>query len=69
MSSASRCARASAVTVDARAVYAPPGPVLLLTRLTDPGRALTAVMEEALRLGCAAVVVTQAADDEAPAPG
>ncbi|WP_157546812.1 hypothetical protein [Hamadaea tsunoensis] len=50
---------AMARTVAAPPVYAPPGPVLFLTAVTDPRRALPAAVERAAGLGCAAVVVSQ----------
>lgn len=54
---------ASALTVGAPPVYAPPGPILFLPALVDASRALPAAIGEAPRLGCAAIVVNQKAGD------
>ena len=54
---------AAAVTVEAPPVYAPPGPILFLNAVTDANSALVAASEQAPRLGCAAIVVNQPADD------
>ena len=56
---------AAAVTVSAPPIYAPPGPILFLPALADATRALPAAIEQALKLGCAAVVVNQKAGDNA----
>ena len=53
-----------AMTVGAPPVYAPPGPILFLPARTDAVVALPAAFAEAPGLGCAAVVVNQAAGDE-----
>jgi hypothetical protein len=54
---------AAALTVGAPPVYAPPGPILFLPAPTDAARALPAAVEEAPKLGCAAVVVNQKAGE------
>lgn len=59
---------AEAVTVGAPPVYDPPGPVLFLPAPDDAAAAVPAALERAPALGCAAVVVNQAAgraDDSA----
>lgn len=55
---------ADAVTVEAPPVYAPPGPVLFLPAPTDATTAVPAALDKADELGCAAVVVNQAAEDD-----
>jgi hypothetical protein len=54
---------AAALTVGAPPVYAPPGPILFLPAPAEAARALPAAVEEAPKLGCAAIVVNQKADD------
>ena len=53
---------ADAVTVAAPPVYAPPGPMLVLSDVTD-GAALPAAVAQAPALGCAGVVVAQKVGD------
>ncbi len=48
---------ATAVTVSAPPVYAPPGPMLFLPEVADPWQAITPALEVAARRGCAGVVV------------
>jgi hypothetical protein len=50
---------ASASTTAAPPVYAPPGPMLFLPDVPDPQTAIPAAVPEALRRGCAGVVVNQ----------
>ncbi|HVT67476.1 MAG TPA: hypothetical protein VHF26_07000 [Trebonia sp.] len=56
---------ASAATTAAPPVYAPPGPMLFLPQVTDPPSAIPAAVPEALRRGCAGIVVSQRPDDSA----
>lgn len=56
---------APARTVGAPPVYAPPGPILFLPAPADASRALPAAVEQAPKLGCAAIVVNQTAGDDA----
>jgi hypothetical protein len=56
---------ATARTVGAPPVYAPPGPILFLPAPNDAAEALPAAVEQAPKLGCAAIVVNQRAGDEA----
>ncbi|RYB91439.1 hypothetical protein EUA06_08930 [Nocardioides glacieisoli] len=55
-------AGADAVTVAAPPVYAPPGPMLFVSAVTD-GVALAAAVGQAPALGCAGVVVNQKVGD------
>lgn len=54
---------AVARTVSAPPVYAPPGPVLFLSAVSETTSTLPAALEAASQLGCAAIVVDQPADD------
>lgn len=54
---------AVARTVSAPPVYAPPGPVLFLSSVSETTSALPAALEAASQRGCAAIVVDQPADD------
>jgi hypothetical protein len=56
---------AAALTVEAPPVYAPSGPILFLPAAVDAARAIPAAIEEAPKLGCAAIVVNQRAGDGA----
>ncbi len=56
---------AYAVTLAAPPVYAPPGPMLFLPNPVDASIAIPAALERAVELGCAGVVVNQAAYDHA----
>lgn len=56
-----------AVTVAAPPVYAPPGPMLFLPRVTDTD-ALPVAVDRAPALGCAGVVVNQRAGDGTVGP-
>lgn len=56
---------ADAVTVEAPAIYAPSGPILFLPNVIDAGAAVAVALTKAPDLGCAAVVVNQAAADVA----
>jgi hypothetical protein len=56
---------AKALTVAAPPVYAPPGPILFVPTTGDAAQALTAAVDQATKLGCAAVIVNQKADDTA----
>jgi hypothetical protein len=55
---------ADAVTVAAPPVYAPPGPMLFLPSPEDVAAAAPAAVDRAPGLGCACVVVNQAAGDQ-----
>jgi hypothetical protein len=55
---------AEAVTVGAPPVYAPPGPMLFLPSPEDVAAAAPAAVDRALGLGCAGVVVNQAAGNQ-----
>ena len=55
---------ADAVTVGAPPVYAPPGPMLFLPSPDDAATAVSAALDRAPELGCAGVVVNQAASDQ-----
>lgn len=48
---------AEAVTAYGPPVYAPPGPMLMVHRVTDPARAVESIVTTARRLGCAGVVL------------
>lgn len=54
---------AAAVTVAAPPIYTPPGPVMFLPDPADAVTAVPAAVDEAVELGCAALVVRQRADD------
>lgn len=58
---------ADAVTVGAPPVYAPPGPMLFLASPEDAATAVPAALDKAPTLGCAGVVVNQAASEQSMA--
>lgn len=55
---------ADAVTVGAPPVYAPPGPMLFLPSPEDAATGVRAALDKAPGLGCAGVVVNQAASEQ-----
>jgi len=58
---------ADAVTVGAPPVYAPPGPMLFLASPEDVATAVPAALDKAPGMGCAGVVVNQAASEQSMA--
>lgn len=56
---------AAAFTTGAPPVYAPPGPMLFLSEVTDPRLAISVAVDEAPRRGCAGIVVDHHPTDDA----